>query len=162
MDIDIQTAEVTGSGTGGGQVPAKPNALVLNVPSNLGNRTIWLWVWVAPSDTTDYGLLGSIRLLDPSGQKIGQIPSSIGLSKAAAVGASKLTASFASFVNSGGAPIADSIGLIVSNPLVNQPLNGVILQPFHCHAGCSQIVFDIERTLNITDARYWMACKSQR
>ena len=152
--MDSQFAEVVKS-TNGSTPLQTGTGVTLFVPYNLTKRKIYFYIWGNFGAATDYCIMGTIHLINAAGEDIGKIPVGIGLS--AGNGGTVLGQSIASFVNSGGSAMADSLSLILCNPVGNQPTNGTLLQPFNVDSPCSQVKFTIDKQLNCVDARYYLA-----
>ena len=46
--------------------------------------------------------------------------------------------------------------------MARHDVNGIVVQPFRVNAACAKVVFDIDYTLNITEARYLLSVVSER
>jgi hypothetical protein len=123
----------------------KSEWIVLNVPTELQARKIYLWLWADASSSTDYFVQGVISFWK-NGGKIGSMPVAVG----ALPSSGPLTVSLATVGVTGGNASQDSMGLYVANPQGSQP-STVILQPLYIVGVCDQIKLDIQQIRNISN-----------
>ena len=154
--------EIRDSFAGGAQVATNPQLLQVFCNPKLTRHRVYFWAWLetslASNVTQDYGMTGRIIANDGAGSILGEIPWAVGVS--APNGQSAFSSSLASFVNSGGAPVADTMSLVLSNPVGNQPTGGILLQPFNITVPAVNFTVTLDRVLNCNNLRCFLAVVS--
>lgn len=135
-------------------VPGKQQIL-LNISAPLKKRKLYLYLWGSAASGADNYIKAWVRF-SLSGSQVGALPCFIGNS----VGSnSKVDASLPSLMISGGNPIADSLGIVLSNNVGSQP-NTVLLQPNIISVEADLASLDIDSQFGNNTMRAFIAIRS--
>jgi hypothetical protein len=134
------------------------NALSFNVPRDMPERRLYLYLEAALSSSSPYFIDASVSILD-HGQPVGHYPVSI-------ADFSGLTPnqSVISLVNCGGSPTGDSIAVRLAQKLNSTSPDVVVMQPIRVSAQITEIRLGIRAMWGstLTGFRALMACLSTR
>jgi hypothetical protein len=140
------------------ETKAKSDVLVLTVPLDLTRRKIYAWLYVSPSNSSDYFCDCRLNFFKGT-SPMSYLPLRVGISNGAAN--TVVPNSLVSAFTSAGTANADSLGVFVGNQQGSEP-NSLSLQPLYIYGEFDRVVLECKELKNVTYFRTFAGVISSR